>query len=179
MGIQGLGFWDGNPNVSLKWDPLSLGEQGYSEMFEYSVAYYVHDTAKLVSNLSTQSSNISLFIGYSGKYTFYVKAINQYSNEASSNSSLTVEIKKCGDSTPIISEECDDGNLEDFDGCSSDCLLEEGYACSGIPQVCTPDSSNTLAGSSTALVVLSSISTLLNGVANVQALVALGPGVLI
>lgn len=35
------------------------------------------------------------------------------------------------DGTP---EECDDGNTRDGDGCSSDCKLEEGYACSVVEE---------------------------------------------
>lgn len=32
----------------------------------------------------------------------------------------------CGDGIVEASEQCDDGNLDDGDGCSADCLLEEG-----------------------------------------------------
>jgi len=34
--------------------------------------------------------------------------------------------------------ECDDGNSDDGDGCGSDCRIEECFACSGQPSVCTP-----------------------------------------
>lgn len=35
-------------------------------------------------------------------------------------------------------EECDDGNANDFDGCSGNCVLEPGFACVGSnPDVCT------------------------------------------
>jgi cysteine-rich repeat protein len=36
----------------------------------------------------------------------------------------------------IGGEKCDDGNLADHDGCSSDCLVEAGFACTGEPSVC-------------------------------------------
>ena len=36
-----------------------------------------------------------------------------------------------------IGEECDDGNLEDGDGCSHDMLIEEGWLCDGLsPTTC-------------------------------------------
>ena len=38
----------------------------------------------------------------------------------------------------IKSEECDDGNTKDLDGCSSKCKIEEGFECSGDPVVCAP-----------------------------------------
>ncbi|MBN2717004.1 MAG: fibro-slime domain-containing protein [Deltaproteobacteria bacterium] len=34
----------------------------------------------------------------------------------------------CGDGI-LVNEDCDDGNLEDGDGCSSDCTIENGYTC--------------------------------------------------
>jgi len=42
----------------------------------------------------------------------------------------------CGDGLRIGpdkggAEECDDGNLVDGDGCSSQCFVEQGYVCSG------------------------------------------------
>lgn len=36
----------------------------------------------------------------------------------------------CGDGKKFVVE-CDDGNNEDGDGCSLDCKIETGYACSG------------------------------------------------
>jgi len=37
----------------------------------------------------------------------------------------------CGDSVLIASEECDDGNTANGDGCSATCILETGYMCYG------------------------------------------------
>ena len=33
-------------------------------------------------------------------------------------------------------EQCDDGNLQSGDGCSPDCVIEQGFTCSGEPSVC-------------------------------------------
>ena len=33
-------------------------------------------------------------------------------------------------------KECDDENVDDFDGCTSECKVETGYYCSGEPSVC-------------------------------------------
>ena len=35
----------------------------------------------------------------------------------------------CGDGLNLMTFECDDGNLLDGDGCSSDCKVESGYKC--------------------------------------------------
>ena len=40
---------------------------------------------------------------------------------------LSIEI--CGDGLNLGSLECDDGNLNDGDGCSSECMIEEGFEC--------------------------------------------------
>ena len=33
-------------------------------------------------------------------------------------------------------EDCDDQNVEDGDGCSSECYLEKGWTCDGAPSQC-------------------------------------------
>jgi cysteine-rich repeat protein len=42
----------------------------------------------------------------------------------------------CGDGLIEGSEQCDDGNLTDNDGCSSLCEVDDGYACEGEPSRC-------------------------------------------
>ncbi len=44
----------------------------------------------------------------------------------------------CGDGLITGSEECDDGNTSDGDGCSSTCVVEAGWTCSGEPSDCEP-----------------------------------------
>lgn len=45
----------------------------------------------------------------------------------------------CGDGIRLQDSihECDDGNTEDNDGCSSECVLEEGFKCN-VPDKGTP-----------------------------------------
>ena len=43
----------------------------------------------------------------------------------------------CGDGL-VVSELCDDGNLEDADGCSAECTVEDGFECTDAPSICTP-----------------------------------------
>ena len=38
-------------------------------------------------------------------------------------------LNACGDGLKSDSEECDDGNLRDGDGCSSSCKVENGFSC--------------------------------------------------
>ena len=47
----------------------------------------------------------------------------------------------CHDGHVTPPEECDDGNNDSFDGCSSSCQIEAGYNCPGQPSVCTPQPS--------------------------------------
>lgn len=44
----------------------------------------------------------------------------------------------CGDGVIAGMEECDDGNPNDGDGCSSSCVEESGYFCLGQPSICYP-----------------------------------------
>ncbi|RXN20770.1 pappalysin-2 isoform X1 [Labeo rohita] len=42
----------------------------------------------------------------------------------------------CGDGTLQGTEDCDDGNLLDGDGCSKKCQVEPGFKCHGLPSLC-------------------------------------------
>eukprot|EP00826_Nyctotherus_ovalis_P037999 TRINITY_DN3520_c0_g1_i10.p1 TRINITY_DN3520_c0_g1~~TRINITY_DN3520_c0_g1_i10.p1 ORF type:complete len:539 (+),score=102.67 TRINITY_DN3520_c0_g1_i10:155-1771(+) len=49
-------------------------------------------------------------------------------------------VERCGDGINLRQYECDDGNLDDGDGCSSECRVEEGYVCEsreGSADTCT------------------------------------------
>ena len=43
----------------------------------------------------------------------------------------------CGDGKLTGTEQCDDGNTSNGDGCSATCNLEPGYSCTGSPSICT------------------------------------------
>lgn len=43
----------------------------------------------------------------------------------------------CGNAALDSLESCDDGNTAAGDGCSQNCAIETGYACSGTPSVCS------------------------------------------
>ncbi|MFA5477377.1 MAG: DUF4215 domain-containing protein [Bacteroidales bacterium] len=45
------------------------------------------------------------------------------------NLSTTVTLGSCGNGVKTDDEECDDANLVNGDGCSSECKIESGYAC--------------------------------------------------
>ena len=56
-----------------------------------------------------------------------------YYNNVTTNKCST----KCGDGIPVsATEACDDGNLINYDGCSSSCAIESAFTCSGAPSVC-------------------------------------------
>ncbi len=42
----------------------------------------------------------------------------------------------CGNGIVTQDERCDDGNLNNDDGCSASCLAENGYSCTGAPSIC-------------------------------------------
>ncbi len=42
----------------------------------------------------------------------------------------------CGDGV-VSGEQCDDGNTHDSDGCSSQCVIDKGWQCSGAPSSCS------------------------------------------
>lgn len=48
--------------------------------------------------------------------------------------SLTGPVETCGDGVVDEDEQCDDGNLEDFDGCSQLCETEEFQGCEAVIQ---------------------------------------------
>jgi len=58
-------------------------------------------------------------------------------------SALPAYADVCGDAVVGVSEQCDDGNLINGDGCSSTCQIEAGMSCVGSPSVCTVASSCT------------------------------------
>ncbi|MFZ4057382.1 MAG: DUF4215 domain-containing protein [Ferruginibacter sp.] len=43
----------------------------------------------------------------------------------------------CGNGVVESGEVCDDGNLNDFDGCTNVCTIQIGFSCSGSPSVCS------------------------------------------
>ena len=65
--------------------------------------------------------------------TGYITTTDPITNERK-----CVEI--CGDGLNLGEYECDDGNINNRDGCSSECIVEEGYTCQGgnftSPDIC-------------------------------------------
>ena len=51
----------------------------------------------------------------------------------------------CGDGAVAGTEECDDENRADGDGCSVECAIEPGFTCAGTPSVCSETCGNGLA----------------------------------
>jgi cysteine-rich repeat protein len=43
--------------------------------------------------------------------------------------------KKCGNGKLEPGEACDDGNVKSFDGCSSNCFVEQYFTCQHFPSV--------------------------------------------
>lgn len=67
--------------------------------------------------------------GNANSYVFSTEVIGPYS--------ATVLPPICGNGNRHPPEECDDGNLIELDGCSSACLIEDGYYCSITTSTCS------------------------------------------
>ncbi len=64
---------------------------------------------------------------------------NMVNGDGCSNT-CTVEVPAtpvCGNGLLEAGEACDDGNMNSFDGCTSSCQVQAGYACTGMPSICT------------------------------------------
>src|SRR5262249_3660009 len=57
--------------------------------------------------------------------------------DAGPGSCTRVPMPRCGDAMLTLGEFCDDGNTDDNDGCSADCHVEAGFACSTPGMLCT------------------------------------------
>lgn len=57
-------------------------------------------------------------------------------------SSCMASASLCPNSEINTGETCDDGNNMASDGCSSSCMVEANYECSGVPSVCRKICSN-------------------------------------
>ncbi|MDI1436465.1 DVUA0089 family protein [Polyangium sorediatum] len=69
--------------------------------------------------------------------TYYVRVEEYQNNAAISAYQLQVTFTAlCGNGVITGSETCDDGNTNSGDGCSSSCVVEQGYKCTGAPSVC-------------------------------------------
>ena len=51
--------------------------------------------------------------------------------------------------SPAYTEQCDDNNLANSDGCSSICQIEVGWICNGFPSVCSYCSNSLVEGTET------------------------------
>ncbi len=49
-----------------------------------------------------------------------------------------IPFTRCGDGVVGFPEQCDDGALDEGDGCDAACQLESGFKCSGQPSECEP-----------------------------------------
>jgi len=65
-------------------------------------------------------------------------------NDDGVDQASTCAATSCGDGVVTGLEECDDGNLESKDGCSSSCVIEWGWNCSRL--VCGQSSCNEVCG---------------------------------
>ncbi len=71
--------------------------------------------------------------------TYYIRAHHFSGNGTAlidAYSMLITAESTCGDGAIESTEECDDGNTADGDGCDASCTVEAGYLCNGTPSMC-------------------------------------------
>ncbi|MGI5860463.1 MAG: DUF4215 domain-containing protein [Myxococcales bacterium] len=74
----------------------------------------------------------SVFYGWSGDCTGLTCELTMDAAK-----SVIAMFTDCGDGVVEGAEECDDGDLDDGDGCSAACAVEAEFTCSGAPSTCT------------------------------------------
>lgn len=67
-------------------------------------------------------------------YTFTAEFVDHSSIQVSCLDTTSPAV--CGNGDPETGEECDDGNANNGDGCSGNCIVEPGYTCNGNPSIC-------------------------------------------
>lgn len=95
---------------------------------------------------SSSESSVSSSSESSSSSSVESSSSSSESSSSSSEESSSSPGNACGNGNvqenPPQSEECDDGNTTDGDGCSSTCTIEDGYVCTGNPSECSPSSSS-------------------------------------
>jgi cysteine-rich repeat protein len=102
------------------------------------------DEVACASNFT--STALTAEIAATAGTTYYVYVVDTASGPNPLDNPLDVTITEdvCGDGA-IVGAGCDDGDLDDGDGCSSTCFVEPGFVCSGEPSVCVAGSGDTCA----------------------------------
>ena len=104
-------------------------DDGLSREFVYSF------TSNLV-NPEWKSVYVSDQLG-GPEYLFEVYETTNPSNKIKSSNLLSVRLPVCGNGQVELSEQCDDGNTINGDGCNSICNIESGWACNPLTNVCS------------------------------------------
>ena len=144
--------WDNfisSPNSSILSYNVSMTSynNGTLSVSYFLMSYLQNQVLTFDSNFTSLLSNSSIFANTTAPAVSYT--VNT-SNPAFMhccvgyfmNTSVVRCDEVCGDGL-LFYLECDDGNLIDYDGCSSSCTVEPGFDCSGEPSQCyyTPNAS--------------------------------------
>uniref|UniRef100_A0AC34F1E7 Pappalysin-1 n=1 Tax=Panagrolaimus sp. ES5 TaxID=591445 RepID=A0AC34F1E7_9BILA len=82
-----------------------------------------------------EDSDVNLMQGYE----YSIGVVDEYGYESVASPKALFDpssMDYCGDGKITGNEECDDGNLLGNDGCSTQCKIENGFKCKGIPSEC-------------------------------------------
>ena len=137
---SGLDYWFCKNSFGPNW-----GEQGYFRI--------ARDPAVNQVNLDVNSSDgfrgaegvacTTMCGGFCGQFRHSVcngrgtcQGDGTCTCDAGFGGSLCERVAVCGDGLVDAGEECDDGDLDNDDGCSSTCTIEPDAQCTGEPSVC-------------------------------------------
>ncbi len=107
--------------------------------------FNVHVVPSMV-NFNIEDGNFAIIKGFSGTQKLLSllgieepekKIIQPISIPIISSQAGQNEFGVCGNGFVEIPETCDDGNINNGDGCNSTCNIEVGYNCTGSPSICS------------------------------------------
>ncbi|MBN2695336.1 choice-of-anchor D domain-containing protein, partial [bacterium] len=104
----------------------------------FTVNIYNSDDNNLITTQNFTGSGDTLVSGYVDFTTVSVNTKIEFKSTENSCTGnwldnirmITVCFDTCGDGIKSTGEECDDGNTDNDDGCSSSCIIESGWSCS-------------------------------------------------
>jgi len=123
-------------DVACDWDATGSADPNYGVFDETAATWAIDDTAAetgtvtLTGFCDTYSKELTATL-YGGR-TGAANALDGPSLRYTCPAAPT-----CGNGSFDASEQCDDSNTTNGDGCSDVCLFEPGYFCGGLPSICS------------------------------------------
>ncbi len=121
--------------------------QGERVLDDFDIVVEVGKNAALIKSFDVSVSGGSIELTITNNVFFAEIAAVEILGPGQPYLGQGTEEPPCGDGIIDAGETCDDGDMQDGDGCSSVCQVESGWTCDGEPSVCTendPGASNSV-----------------------------------